>query len=201
MKRKGTGKKKNEPRKSEPARRSRRPDKDKAFQVINFRDAKGTVPGFTDALRRRIGTVPEAPDKDKAFQVIDFSEVGFDQPHPDVGVAKILIANASWVNTTEGTVVTLDATDYALAGNGMRLQRLPSGTHPASGWYGTVEITYTPLDLNRRNRALVQLVELDLAFRPGASTEQIGGDYSRSQRNYDEERARIIASARSRDIA
>jgi alkyl sulfatase BDS1-like metallo-beta-lactamase superfamily hydrolase len=45
------------------------------------------------------------PKKDQAIQVLDFNEVGFEQPHPDVGVARILIANASWVNTAEGTVV------------------------------------------------------------------------------------------------
>ena len=45
------------------------------------------------------------PKKDQAIQVLDFSEIGIEQPHPDVGVARILIANASWVNTSEGTVV------------------------------------------------------------------------------------------------
>jgi len=44
-------------------------------------------------------------EKNKAIQVIDFNEVSFENPHPDVHVAKILIANASWVNTSDGTVV------------------------------------------------------------------------------------------------
>jgi hypothetical protein len=43
-------------------------------------------------------------DKFKATQVIASSKVEFEHPHPDVHVAKILIANASWVNTSEGTV-------------------------------------------------------------------------------------------------
>ncbi|MCJ7772925.1 MAG: MBL fold metallo-hydrolase, partial [Desulfobacterales bacterium] len=47
----------------------------------------------------------QALDKSKAIQVIAFNEVSFENPHPDVHVAKILIANASWVNTTDGTVV------------------------------------------------------------------------------------------------
>jgi hypothetical protein len=42
-------------------------------------------------------------DKFKATQVIASSKVEFEHPHPDVHVAKILIANASWVNTSEGT--------------------------------------------------------------------------------------------------
>jgi alkyl sulfatase BDS1-like metallo-beta-lactamase superfamily hydrolase len=44
-------------------------------------------------------------DKYKATQVIASSKVEFEHPHPDVHVAKILIANASWINTSEGTVV------------------------------------------------------------------------------------------------
>ncbi len=52
------------------------------------------------------GNMIEAPqDKYKATQVIASSNVEFEHPHPDVHVAKILIANASWVNTSEGTVV------------------------------------------------------------------------------------------------
>ena len=44
-------------------------------------------------------------EKNKARQVILTKQVEFEQPHPDVHVAKILIANASWVKTTDGTVV------------------------------------------------------------------------------------------------
>jgi alkyl sulfatase BDS1-like metallo-beta-lactamase superfamily hydrolase len=44
-------------------------------------------------------------EKYKATQVIASSKVEFEHPHPDVHVVKILIANASWINTSEGTVV------------------------------------------------------------------------------------------------
>jgi glyoxylase-like metal-dependent hydrolase (beta-lactamase superfamily II) len=48
----------------------------------------------------------KAPNKkDKAIQVIASSKIDFEQPHPEVHVAKTLIANASWINTSEGTVV------------------------------------------------------------------------------------------------
>ena len=47
----------------------------------------------------------DAMNKGAAFQVIASSHVEFEDPHPDVHVAKIFIANASWVNTTEGIVV------------------------------------------------------------------------------------------------
>ena len=41
----------------------------------------------------------------KAIQVISSSQVDFEDPHPDVHVAKIFIASASWVNTSDGIVV------------------------------------------------------------------------------------------------
>jgi len=44
-------------------------------------------------------------EKGKAIQVIASSHVEFEDPHPDVHVAKIFIANASWVDTTDGIVV------------------------------------------------------------------------------------------------
>jgi len=113
-------------------------------------------------------------------------------------------ANSTFASITEtdtgGTVVTLATNDYSLDGNAMALTRLNSGTNPKSGWTGTVTITYTPLDLNRRNRAIVQLVELDLAFRPGARQESVG-DFSRGMQDYNVERARIITAAQSRVMA
>ncbi len=45
------------------------------------------------------------PEKNKAIQVLEAPSVKFEHPHPDVYVAKIPIANASWINTGEGTVL------------------------------------------------------------------------------------------------
>ena len=99
-----------------------------------------------------------------------------------------------------GTAVTLAVNDYRLDGNKREITRLATGTNPKSGWTDTIVFTYVPADLNRRNRAIVQLVELDLAFRPGARQESIG-DLSRGMQNYDEERARIISQAVSKVMA
>jgi hypothetical protein len=111
---------------------------------------------------------------------------------------------SAWTSIVEtdagGTAVTLATNDYSLDGNAIAITRLNTGTNPKSGWTDTIVFTYTPADLNKRNRAIVQLVELDLAFRPGAKSENVG-DMSRSMQNYDEERARIINSARSRFLA
>jgi hypothetical protein len=99
-----------------------------------------------------------------------------------------------------GTAVTLAVDDYELDGNKQAITRLNTGTNPKSGWTDTIVFTYVPADLNRRNRAIVQLVELDLAFRPGARQESIG-DLSRGMQNYDDERARIISQAMSKVLA
>ena len=45
------------------------------------------------------------PEKNEAIQVLTARNVKFEHPHPEVYVAKIPIANASWINTSEGTVV------------------------------------------------------------------------------------------------
>jgi alkyl sulfatase BDS1-like metallo-beta-lactamase superfamily hydrolase len=44
-------------------------------------------------------------EEQKAIQVIENDKVIFENPHPDVHVARIPIANASWVKTSEGIVV------------------------------------------------------------------------------------------------
>ncbi len=99
-----------------------------------------------------------------------------------------------------GTVVTLAASDYRLHPSKTRVTRISTGTNPASGWTGRVTLNYVPADLAARNRAIVQLVELDLAFRPGARSENLG-DFSRAHQDYDKERARIISQAQSRSMA
>ena len=44
-------------------------------------------------------------EKNKAMQVIDFNDVIFENPHPDIHIARVMIANATWVHTSEGTVL------------------------------------------------------------------------------------------------
>jgi hypothetical protein len=100
----------------------------------------------------------------------------------------------------EGTVTTLAAGDYRLHPNGNRITRLATGTNPASGWTNLVTVSYEPDDLDARNRAIVQLVELTLALRPGARSETIG-DFSRTHEGYDLERARIIGAVGGKERA
>jgi hypothetical protein len=120
---------------------------------------------------------------------------------PDLWLDRPVSSITSITETdSEGTVTTLVASDYRIHPSRMRLSRLTTGTNPQSGWTGMVTVTYAPADLNRRNRALVALVNLELAFKPGAASES-QGDFSRSMQDYDAERARIIAAARSRSMA
>ncbi len=65
-------------------------------------------------------------EKKGAMQVIAFNDVSFEQPHDDVHVARILIANASWVNTTEGVVV-IDTLIFPQLGKKMRDMILETG--------------------------------------------------------------------------
>ena len=46
-----------------------------------------------------------ALENKQAFQVINFNDVQFENPHPDVHVARILISSASWVLTSDGVVL------------------------------------------------------------------------------------------------
>jgi hypothetical protein len=100
-----------------------------------------------------------------------------------------------------GVTITLVASDYELQPNKKDIRRLSTGTNAAYGWNGTVTVSYTPDDLKKRDRTIVQLVELDLAFRPGAKSENVGDDHSRTMEDYDKARAKIISQARSRAFA
>jgi hypothetical protein len=112
------------------------------------------------------------------------------------------VASITSITEYSGGVTTpLVASDYELQPNKKDIRRLSTGTNPAYGWNGTVTVSYTPGDLNRRNRAIVQLVELDLAFRPGAKSENVGDDHSRTMEDYNREREKIISQAQSRMFA
>jgi hypothetical protein len=72
------------------------------------------------------------------------------------------------------------------------LERLATGTHPASYWGEKVTITYVPNDLRRRDRALLDLVRLS-AERRSVVSERIG-DYSMQGLDAEAERKKILAA-------
>ncbi len=100
----------------------------------------------------------------------------------------------------EGTVTTLDTTDWHLDPAGKILTRLRTGTNPDSGWNNRVTVTYVPADLNKRQRALVALVQLELDYRHGKKSENIG-DHTMTQADYNIARAQIISQAMTRTFA
>lgn len=109
-------------------------------------------------------------------------------------------AIASITQTMGSTVTTLATDDWKKWPNNKQLERLSTGTNPSDGWYGRIEVSYTPADLNRRNRALQALVQFELDYRHGKKSESIG-DHAMTQEEYDAARGRIISAVRSWSFA
>ena len=101
---------------------------------------------------------------------------------------------ATITTTIGGTVTSLATNDWKLWAGGTQLERLATGTNPADGWCGRVDVSFTPGDLNRRNRAIVALVQLELDYRHGKKSESIG-DHSMTQDEYSAARGKIISGA------
>lgn len=73
------------------------------------------------------------------------------------------------------TSVTLAVDDWELSGSGQTLYRLRTGTHPASGWRGRIDVTYVRGDdAAARTRVTVELVALSLNTNPGLESQRIG---------------------------
>lgn len=101
------------------------------------------------------------------------------------------------------TVTTLAADDYLLYPNGATILRLSGGTNSRWRWYGRVAVTYVPVDdTSERQRVQRALVDLDLNYAPGTTSEQIGAwmeqrSQQSNQWNYTQERDAILASLAS----
>lgn len=95
--------------------------------------------------------------------------------------------------------VTLDDDDYRIRHDRRSLQRLDYGTNPSRVWTGLVEVKFTPEDdTAERKRVQAALVQLDLNYAPGLTSEQIGSWREDRQQssvwNYETEREAILAS-------
>lgn len=134
-------------------------------------------------------TIRGNAEKNKAFQVIQHREVKFEHPHPDIHVARVLIANASWVNTTEGTVV-IDTLIGPVVATQMRDKIYENGgpvkyviyTHHHGDHVGgglefkqdnpeVVAHRYLPEDIEKyrllqAHRARISSIQFNLPFRP-----------------------------------
>lgn len=74
--------------------------------------------------------------------------------------------------------ITLEAGDYAVLHGGRTLQRLTGGPNGRGYWAPMVRVTYTPTgEAAAREEATIKLIQLDLSYRGGLSSEK-AGDYS-----------------------
>lgn len=97
--------------------------------------------------------------------------------------------------------ITLDEDDYELRADGQTVRRLRTGPNPASRWRGRVDWTYVPADdIAERERVQVALIELELNYTPGESSERIGDwaetvpGASSTDLTYDQMRESILGS-------
>ena len=113
----------------------------------------------------------------------------------------ILSRSASELTAVIENDVTLDEDDYELRADGQTLRRLRTGPNPNSRWRGRIDLTYVPLDdMAERERVQAGLVELELNYTPGASSERIGdwqetiGNGGAQTQTYDQIRASLLGS-------
>lgn len=102
--------------------------------------------------------------------------------YADGGYAKLVLTRpigevdsvTEYADTASESVLAAD--DYRIDGH--ILHRLTTGTNPAYYWHGPVKVVHDPSDrLAERKRAQVALVQLELAYASGITSERIG-DYS-----------------------
>lgn len=87
---------------------------------------------------------------------------------------------------------TLDATDYELKADGLRIERLDSGPNPRATWGEEVVVTYAPRDMSaRRLRVEIDLVRLAAEYDARKSSSS--GDWSQTSADYEGERSRILS--------
>jgi len=134
--------------------------------------------------------------KNKAFQVLDYQGIEFEHPHPDVDVARVLIANASWVRTGEG-VVLIDTLMTPKQGEMIKSKIAEKGeelkhiiyTHGHGDHVGgasalldsnpeIIAHRYLPERLEKfrilqRHRARIGSIQFNIPFRPDRAREAI----------------------------
>lgn len=89
--------------------------------------------------------------------------------------------------------VELDETDWRLAAGGTAIERIPDGMHPSDTFAERLVIEYVPFDTTAlRKSVLIQLVEADLNFAPGISSQRLG-DYSETKTSSQSGQASLMA--------
>lgn len=151
-----------------------------------------------EALQRLLDAAYETLDEYLGSDTGDYAGTITELLTPRVGDLLRLSRRALSVEAvTEGTT-ELEADDYRLRPSGQVIQRLDTGTNPATCWRARADVRYTPLvDGAERDRVALALVKLDLNHDPGIVQETIGSwTEMRGQQSgaYADERAAILAS-------
>ena len=101
----------------------------------------------------------------------------------------------SATETVEGTETVLAADDYKIVHDGRGLQRLSTGTNPATYWGESVVVSYTPeSDSAERIRVCIDLVKLSVGY--SAKKEERIGDHAEILFSYEAERNEILSRLR-----
>ena len=133
-------------------------------------------------------------DHDSASEVFEetFSKVIF----PGRKVSAI----TSITERVGDTDTVLSSDDYEVITGGGRIDRLGTGTNPATYWGDRVTVVYTPVDTSAlRIQVLIDLCILTLAFN-GLKRESTG-DYSSEAKEYNKERRELLSTLQGRSYA
>jgi hypothetical protein len=145
-----------------------------------------------EALQRLIDDADE--------EIIDFAGEFDEQEdctrNAELSTVLFLSRRAGTVSTVVEQVgddeTTLAVDDYRLRNGGTQIERLGTGTNPRTTWGEIVTVTYVPVDRTvRRTRVEIDLVKLAVQYN--ALTSEGVGDYSSTAKEYEDERARILA--------
>jgi hypothetical protein len=138
---------------------------DAAGQAITAR--AGNIGTISDT---RVGGTGLLQLSRRASAIVDVEEVYWLERFEPADLRALVFSEYVWASA-----VTLDPSDYDLAASGFWMQRMADGTNPAEIWGQAVRITYTAFDdTAERIRVQLELVKLDLASKPGVTSEQIG---------------------------
>lgn len=128
----------------------------------------------------------------RASSITTVAEVFTLDPGEPADLRSLVLAGDIWFEAIE-----LEPDDYALDGSGFWLQRLADGTNPADTWGRGVRATYPAFDdTAERIRVQLDLVRLDLSFKPGLTGETIGtwSEQFGAAGDYEAQREEILRS-------
>lgn len=98
------------------------------------------------------------------------------------------------------TDTTLAADDYEVTADGARIDRLGTGTNPATYWGDRITVTYVPVgESAKRVQVLIDLCKLTIAYT--AIDEESVGDYKSKTKRYHKERLEILTTLAGRGYA